>query len=201
MQQNVPTGQAGPPAGARPPGPPPPVFKWGVVEINQLTVRFVVVGGVVALLVLLVGLAVDERGLLADGWPEVLAITLAIIWAHAGINDFRSKLYLRIPQMIKAQAENHPFPWFRRYLRAVVAPQAKAYGVIIPVSMFFIAASYLTGIIPVAAAAGALFLTFNMALFLALQRDRDVFLLLTVTQIVVIATAPDGIRGLIDLAD
>lgn len=195
-------GQGSAPPGAPPGGGPPPSgVKVGPLTVSPHVARFIGIGAITSLSVWIAGLLANEDDLLADGWPEVLAIAVGLVWAWAGINDFRAGLHKRLPMMIKGAAPRHQWSWLRPYLERVISPYAAFWAFLIPASMLLIAGSFLTGIIPVVAAAGGLFLVANMAAFLAVQRERDAFLMLAITQAVIIITNPAGIPGLVDLAN
>ncbi len=198
--QGSPPGGGPPPSGPPSGGPPPGGVKVGPLTVSPHVARFIGIGAVVSIAVSIAGLLANEDNLLADAWPEVLAITVGLVWAWAGINDFRAGLHRRLPTMIKGAAPRHKWSWLRPYLERVISPYAAFWAFVIPASMLLIAGSFLTGIIPQVAAAGGLFLVANMAAFLAVQRERDAFLMLAITQAVIIITNPDGIPGLVDLA-
>lgn len=170
------------------------------VRVTAHTARIAVFGVLTAAIVQVLGATTDHTDLLARGWPEVLSIALGLAWLRAGYNDFASGLHLRLPNIIHERANSHPFVWYRAYLKWAVVPWATLCGYVLPGGMIAVGGSYLTGILVPVAAAGGLFMVANMALFQALQRSRDAFLLLSITQAVILATGPGGIQGLIDLA-
>lgn len=196
-------GPGGPPGGGPPPGagPPPPAFYLGPIPVSNHTVRMPVLGGAIALVVWIAGLLGDNHDLIVDAWPEVVAITVGLLWLYAGIMDFVVGLHKRLPMMIRGATANHPIPLIKKYMEVVVVPMAPIMAYVIPGSMILLGISFLTGILCVEAAVCGIFLVLNMAAFMAFRRELDAFALFIATDIAIILTNPGGIPNLIDLAN
>ena len=89
--------------------------------------------------------------------------------------------------------------WYRAFLTRVVLPNRTFVGWLIPGSMYPIALSYLSGILVQLAAIGALFLLANMFLFLNLnlRHPRDDYVMLTLTQLIILITNPGGVPAIL----
>lgn len=172
----------------------PGIGNWidGLTKHTKRLAILLLVGGLAAIVVDVVG----GRRLTAE-WPSLLSIAVAIVWILAATDDFRMGTHKRIPLRVESEGARHPLAWYRTFVNRVVLPNKELMGWIIPGSMYLVALSYLSGILVQLAAIGALFLLANMFLFLNLRRARDDFVVLAVTQVIVLATNPGGIPSIV----
>jgi hypothetical protein len=144
--------------------------------------------------------AIARSTVFAREWPSLLSVCVGVLWLWAGIDDFRLGAHKKIADLVVGESQTHPVGWYRRFLLVFVKPRARVFGYTIPASMLLVGAAYLSGVAVLAAAVGALFLLANMMLFLRMLRPRDDFIVLLATQVVILATGPSGIPGIIRAA-
>ena len=133
----------------------------------------------------------------AGEWASFLAASTALVWCWAAYDDFHTGTPWRIVHRLDDEEPRHRLGWYRAYLVRFVRPWRGALGWAIPASMVLIALSYLSGVLLPVATVGALFLLANMFLFLDLRYPRDDYVLLTVAQLIILATNPAGLPGIV----